>query len=470
MFKIFRKNPGSTSETILHDSFFEELRNKEYKHIVDNNHVYLDYTGGGMYAYSQIVEHLKMLESNTYGNPHSTNPTSVLSTKLVEETRAAILKHFNAEDYYCIFTSNATGALKIIGECYPFTANSKFLLLADNHNSVNGIREYCKGKGGSFEYSLIQYEDLMINEEQLERQLLDEAIRDNKLFAFPAQSNVSGVKHDLKWIKKAQNAGWDVLLDAAAFVPSSKLDLIQHPADFVSISFYKIFGYPTGLGCLLVKKSKFNKLVKPWFAGGTVTLVAVQSPQHFLAENHERYENGTLNYLSIPAIKIGLDHVNSIGMQMINERVMSLTHYLYMQLKALKHSNGKPLVHVFGPADRSKAGPNMILNIFDQDGHMIPFEWVENQANKLKISIRSGCFCNPGIDEVNSCISNDELTRYFTSRSSGNYHDMVTELKKMRGAIRVSVGIASSKEDLDTFLSFVDQYKDHSLEELSVNL
>ena len=46
---------------------------------------------------------------------------------------------------------------------------------------------------------------------------------------------------------------WKVLLDAAAFVPTQPLDLRQYPADFVTISFYKIFGYPTGLGALLVR-------------------------------------------------------------------------------------------------------------------------------------------------------------------------------------------------------------------------
>ena len=90
--------------------------------------------------------------------------------------------------------------------------------------------------------------------------------RTNKLFAFPAQSNVSGVKHDLGWAKKAKNLNWDLLLDAAAFVPTSRLDLTRVKPDYVSLSFYKIFGYPIGLGCLLIHKSKFHKLNKPWVA------------------------------------------------------------------------------------------------------------------------------------------------------------------------------------------------------------
>jgi selenocysteine lyase/cysteine desulfurase len=72
-----------------------------------------------------------------------------------------------------------------------------------------------------------------------------------------------------------------------------------------------------------------------------------------------------------------------------------------------------------------------------------------------KISIRSGCFCNPGIDEINSCVTTEELVKYFSSRDAGGHYDMLEFLNKMRGAIRVSVGIATSKKDVDTFISFV---------------
>ena len=59
-----------------------------------------------------------------FGNPHSENPTSSASTQLVEQARAAVLRHFNAtpDDYAVIFTPNATGACRLVGEAYPFGA------------------------------------------------------------------------------------------------------------------------------------------------------------------------------------------------------------------------------------------------------------------------------------------------------------------------------------------------------------
>lgn len=466
MFSIFSKDSeGKAIEGLKHDQFFNQLINDEFSRLKRTNNTYLDYTGGNLYAQSQLDKHHALLADNVFGNPHSTNPTSVLATELVEASRQKVLDFFNAKDYYCVFTQNASGALKIVGECYPFNEKSHLLLLADNHNSVNGIREYCRKKGASFNYCPVQYEDLMINGEELLEDLKGCPEGENKLFAYPAQSNVSGVKHDLKWIEIASSLGWDVLLDAAAFVPTSKLDLEEVKPDFVSISFYKIFGYPTGLGCLLVKKSKFLKLQKQWFAGGTVTLASVQSAHHYLATNHERFENGTLNYLDIPAVKIGLDFIEQIGMERINERVHSLTDYLLAKLEALKHSNGKPVVKIFGPKNRANAGGTLIMNFFDKDGSPYPFEYIESLANTRKISIRSGCFCNPGIDEVNNCITNDELSNYFTSRESGDYKDMIEYLHKMRGATRVSVGISTSKFNLDTFIDFVSTLVDVSWSE-----
>ena len=455
--KNFLSNILGKSEprlSVVDDDFFEQLRRIEFVRLDEHGHTYLDYTGGNLYPVSQISTHYGLLRDEVLGNPHSTNPTSQKATNLVEESRAKVIEFFNAEDYVCVFTQNATGALKIVGECYPFNEGSSFVLLSDNHNSVNGIREFCNKKGGKTTYVPVQYEDLQINEKMLGKALRDHASSEGKLFAFPAQSNVSGTKHDLKWIKKAQDLGYDVLLDAAAFVPTSKLDLKVVQPEFVAVSFYKIFGYPTGLGCLLIKKTVFDKLQKPWFAGGTVTLVSVAGQHRFLAKTYERFEDGTINYLDIPAIKTGLEFIENIGIDRVNSRVRSLIETLSTELKELKHDNGQALVKVFGPENFSNRGGNIILNFFDVEGRVFAFEDIEFLANKDKISIRSGCFCNPGLDEINNCLSNDEIATYFMSRDEGDYHDMIAYLGKMRGATRVSVGIPTTQKDLIKFLDF----------------
>ncbi len=96
-------------------------------------------------------------------------------------------------------------------------------------------------------------------------------------------------------------------------VPTNKLDLGKVKPDFVPISFYKIFGYPTGLGALIARKSALAKLHRPWFAGGTITVASVQGDKYYLADGAAAFEDGTLDYLNIPALEIGLRHIESIG-------------------------------------------------------------------------------------------------------------------------------------------------------------
>lgn len=448
-------SPFSINDTLSDEAFFSALRQKEFARLDEQKHVYLDYTGGNLYPQSLLDQHFEYLKNSILGNPHSTNPTSQKSTQFVAEARQKVLDFFNATDYYCVFTANASASLQIVGECYPFGEHSQFLLTSDNHNSVNGIREYCRNKGGHFNYVPVNYEDLTINEPILYEQLNAYPNTDNKLFAFPAQSNVSGVKHPLSLIQEAHDLGWDVLLDAAAFVPTSKLDLSLVQPDFVSVSFYKIFGYPTGIGCLLVHKSKFDRLKKPWFAGGTVSLVSVSHGQHFLVKDHERFENGTVNYLDIPAITNGLNFIESIGIERINRRIKYLVDKLLNELPQIKHESGLPVIKIFGPTENSVIkGGTIILNFSDKDGHTYPIEHIEKLANEQLISIRIGCFCNPGIDEINYCITTAEMTKYFASRDFGDYKDSLAFLGKMRGAVRISVGIATTAADIDTFIDF----------------
>ncbi|HEX8904966.1 MAG TPA: aminotransferase class V-fold PLP-dependent enzyme, partial [Longimicrobiaceae bacterium] len=134
--------------------FFDELRRREFSRLDEQGHVYLDYTGAGLYAESQVRAHSDYLCHSILGNPHSRNPTSQAATRKVEEARLKVLEFFNAdpESYEVVFTLNASGALKLVAEAYPWEPGVEFLLTADNHNSVNGIRQYAAARGAGVRY------------------------------------------------------------------------------------------------------------------------------------------------------------------------------------------------------------------------------------------------------------------------------------------------------------------------------
>ncbi|MBK7991546.1 MAG: hypothetical protein IPK05_17895 [Comamonadaceae bacterium] len=62
----------------------DDLRAKQYARLDRQDQVYLDYTGGGLYAASQVQEHAAMLAEQVLGNPHSVNPSSTETTRRVE--------------------------------------------------------------------------------------------------------------------------------------------------------------------------------------------------------------------------------------------------------------------------------------------------------------------------------------------------------------------------------------------------
>ena len=459
----------------------DDMRARDYSRLDVAGHVYLDYTGGGLYADSQLARHRALLAGAVFGNPHSQNLSSRAMGARVEATRAQILEFFRAspEEYEVIFTPNATGALRLVGESYPFGPGSRFLLTFDNHNSVNGIRQFARARGASVSYVPLTTADLRVSQEALACDLqAPTPVRHRRLagqhsgsaarslFAFPAQSNFSGVQHPLAWIAQAQAAGYDVLLDAAAFAPTNQLDLSRWHPDYVSLSFYKIFGYPTGIGALLARRPALARLRRPWYAGGTITFSSVRAEAapgegFYLTPGPAGFEDGTVDYLGIPAVGIGLDHISAAGIQTIHTRVMCLTGWLLETLAALRHSNGSPLVRIYGPAGTDRRGATIAMNFFDPAGALIDSVRVERRANRAGISLRSGCHCNPGVREVALGFSTEEMAAAFKDKDRLRYEEFLQVIDgKTTGAARASLGLATTFADVYRFWDFAAGFRD----------
>ena len=446
----------------------DELRATEYARLDRQGHVYLDYTGGGLYAESQLRDHMALLSDGIYGNPHSKNLTSVAMTRLVEQAREYVLRYFNAspEEYMVIFTPNSTGALKLVGESYPFGPGDNFLLTYDNHNSVNGIREYARARGAKVTYIPLSPPALRVEADRLAQALEMPHPGKNNLFAYPAQSNFTGVQHPLDWIALAQANGWDVLLDAASFAPTNRLDLARWHPDFVDISFYKIFGYPTGTGCLLVRKEAEKKMRRPWYAGGTITFSSVVAFDHYLTPGPAGFEDGTVNYLSLPAVEIGLKWIESIGIELIHTRVMCLTGWLIERLLALRHSNGSPLIRLYGPPNTYLRGATVQVNFFDPEGRMVDCTAVERLANEEHISLRAGCHCNPGAREAALGFTREDLAPCFRDKDRLTFEQFLDGIDgKTTGALRASIGLATNFADVYKYVQFAESFIDRHFNE-----
>ncbi|WP_405580123.1 aminotransferase class V-fold PLP-dependent enzyme [Streptomyces sp. NBC_01190] len=445
---------------------FEVLRAADdgYAYLDEGGHVYLDHTGAGLAARAQVRAHADRIAAGCFGNPHSVSPASAASGALVDATRRRVLEHFNADpaEYAVVFTANATGACRLVGEAYPFRPGSRLALTLDNHNSVNGLREYARSRGADTVYVPLTAPGLGLDATAM-RAVLNGGR--TGLLAYPAQSNFSGVQHPLDWVAEARGAGWDVLLDAAAYAPANQLDLALVTPDFVAMSWYKVFGYPTGLGCLIARREALARLRRPWFSGGTIHVVSAQGQWHHMADGEAAFEDGTVNYLSIPDIAWGLDWLRSAagGVSAVHRHVTALTARLLTGLGELRHSDGSPLVRIYGPADPAGRGGTVALNLLDPAGRIIDERIVARDSAAHRISLRTGCFCNPGTGEAAFAIDRDVLGGAVRT-ATGTIDDYLGRLGlPSGGAVRVSLGLSSNRADLAAFIGFVaDTYRDRA--------
>jgi selenocysteine lyase/cysteine desulfurase len=446
-----RVPPAEWFESIHRDAdFFASLRATELGRVDRARHAYLDWTGAALHPESLVRRHVRSLRETVLGNPHSDSVASRASTALIEHARTAVLRFLDAdrEEYDVCFTANASGALRLVGEAFPFEPRSELVLSADNHNSVNGIRAYARKAGASVRVLGL---DAELRLEGAPDALGEQPAQGPSLFAFPAQSNFSGVRHPLALIERAHELGFDVMLDAASFLPTSPLSLRECRPDFVALSLYKIVGYPPGVGALIARRDALARLRRPWFAGGTVEAVSAWDDVHVLKRDAEAFEDGTVNFLGLAAVPAALEFMEEIGMARVGRHVATLGDELRERLGALRHKNGAPVVALYGAAGADR-GATLAFNVLDASGAVVPYWRVEERARERGVSLRGGCFCNPGAAERALGIDAAALAaclRTVRERGLEFSHAWLAECLGMPvGALRMSLGYGSTAADV----------------------
>ncbi|XP_026983563.1 molybdenum cofactor sulfurase isoform X6 [Sagmatias obliquidens] len=412
---------------------------------------------------------------NVYGNPHSQNSSSRLTRDTVEQVRYRILAHFHTspEDYTVIFTAGSTAALKLVAEAFPWvppgpgSSGSHFCYLTDSHTSVVGMREVVAAM--NITSIPVRPEDMWLGEEQDATAASDPDGQPLHLFCYPAQSNFSGTRYPLSWIEEVKSGRmcpvggpgkWFVLLDAAAYVGTSPLDLSVHRADFVPLSFYKIFGFPTGLGALLVNSRSAPLLRKTYFGGGTAAAYLAEEDFYTPRESvAERFEDGTISFLDVIALKHGFDVLERLtgGMENIRQHTFTLARYTYAALSTLRYPNGTPVVQIYSDSEFSSPevqGPVISFNVLDDNGNIIGYSQVDKMASLHNIHVRTGCFCNTGACQRHLGISDEVVKKHLQAgHVCGDDVDLIDG--QPTGSVRISFGYMSTLEDAQAFLRFI---------------
>jgi selenocysteine lyase/cysteine desulfurase len=434
---------------------FAAWRQRELARVDEEGLTYLDYTGAALYPSSVVRRDAERLHRTVLGNPHSAHMPSVRAGDDLSRARAAILDFLNATpaEYEVVLTANASAACRMVGEAFPFSARSRCLLTADNHNSVNGIREHARRAGASVGVAPLDGH-LRLQPLSLRSAL---AVRPEapSLFAFPAQSNFSGVRHPLSLVGEARALGWTVLLDAASYLSTADLDLSRIQPDFTCLSLYKIAGYPGGVGALVARREALAQLRRPSFAGGTVRWVSVAHARHALADGAEGFEDGTPPFTLAGAVPIALDAVRDAGREAWGAQALRLTGRLLAALQAARHDSGMAMVRLHGPDTLEARGPTVAFSLLFRDGSPVPYWDAESRARDAGIALRGGCFCNPGCAEQAFGLSSPRTLACLEELGDGFTVAGLAQCLGGRavGALRVSLGLGSLDRDVDRLLA-----------------
>lgn len=497
--------------------------------------VYLDHAGATLVSRSQLEAHQRDIFSNIYGNPHSRSPSSQLTTDAIDQIRYRILQFFgtSTEEYSVIFTSGCTAALKLVAESFDYHGNGEcecrqntiqchrfsccattdttnenlddvggqtgkksetaidrtkcdcclrmgsFSYLLDNHTSVQGMREIAFKKAGRVlcldhdTHESVHVLNVLFAHK-------DRCACGNHLFAYPAQSNLSGRKYSLDWIstvKKGQmewqktvtdcgsrscqcQGHFYTVLDAASLVSTSPLNLGSVKPDFVAMSFYKMFGYPTGLGALLVKNDSAHVLKKTYFGGGTVAVSLPTQPYYVSRPSlSEKFEDGTVSYLNIIALRHGFEVIEKQagGIISVSQHTFNLAQYFHHSLSSCYHGTGTCLADIYCDGDYNdiqKQGAIVSFNLLRANGDYVGFSEVDKLAQLYNIHVRTGCFCNIGACQKFLGLTDEQIKHNFDAgHVCGDDRDLIDG--KPTGAVRVSFGYMSTLEDAQRCLQFI---------------
>ena len=514
-----KKRGGDDDDGVIAAACSEKLVGEEFSSSSSMRMIYCDYNGCPPCS-SRLITNCTRQQSEwmVWGNPHSENASASRAEKAIHESRSLVLKHFNAPEfgeYHCVFVNGgATNAVQLVGDAFFSVGKKDALSYAmDNHTSVVGLRNLVWSRGGDV-FVLVENEE----EEWTSVKVNDcgAKIKTKKKW-FKGKSNRCGRKHLLAYADESNFHGQGVreacvkrkmeeicregsecftLLDAsksAAMRPVMLKDMEKElRPDFIVASAYKMFGYPTGVGFLLVSNrameliERNENMNRKYFGGGTAKAIDAKTNFFIAKENASGLERGTLPFQQIAALPKCFEWYQSIGgSEMIRINAGHVGEVLASRLWNLRHANGKPVVEIYGSQWRHLAehlknqsdyddryekltydGRKIVslstvaFNVLNDDGTHVGYSKVERALASQNIVVRTGCCCNPGACEsIRKKKIGNRVKKLYETKGKVCGDDMGVDDTdgEPLGCVRASFGYASRVSDAKAIIETIER-------------
>lgn len=338
---------------------------------------------------------------------------SQVASQKYKDVHRKIADFIGANEEEVIFTKNTTEAINTVASGLRWKKGDKVVTTLIEHHS--NFLPWLRLKSLGVELDIVKPDKNGKFNVSDFKEVIDDKTR---LVAVTHVSNVLGTItpiEEISAICEKKNAL--LLVDGAQSVPHIHVDVRKLGCNFLCFSGHKMLG-PTGTGILWMKEDFFGRLEPLNFGGGMIDDVSLNG--YALMKGYERFEGGTPNIAGVIGFGRAIDYLKKIGMDKIKDHEARLTERLLEGLLEIRR------VEIYGSLNSKERIGLVSFNIKDLNSHDVAL-MLDEASN---IMVRSGHLC---------CMP---LMKYFGLKE---------------GAVRVSLYLYNTEEEVDTFLETVKE-------------
>jgi len=338
--------------------------------------------------------------------------TSQVSTQLYESARRTVADFLGARaDDVVVFTRNTTDALNLLANALPGHPGAGDVIFLDSEHHANLLP--WQGRA----HRCVPVSHTLAG--TVER--LADALRERPaaLVAVTGSSNVTGEILPIARIAAIAHAhGARIVVDAAQLAPHRRIDMTALDVDYVAFSGHKIYA-PFGAGALVGRRDWLDEATPYLAGGGAVREVGTERTEWAAAP--QRHEGGTPNVLGAATLAAACRAIAALPAGALEAHEGQLRERLVTGLGRLP---GVRLLQIW-PDSTERIGVVTFVVTGHDSGRVAAYLSAEHG-----IGVRDGRFCA---------------------------HPLLTRLGYGDGAIRASLGVGSSSDDVDRLVAAIEQ-------------
>lgn len=358
----------------------------------------------------QVIETMNDVYFTHYANVHrGSYYLSEQVTVEYETARRIIADFINAEEKEIVFTRNATESINLVAATWgrKFLKPGDEVLISEAEHHANLVPWQVLSKELGFSLKIFKMgDDGSYLDEEYVKNLSDKT----KLVSVTGMSNILGTVFPAKEMaQKAHAKGALFMLDACQMIVHQSVDVKDLDCDLLAFSGHKTYG-PSGIGILFGKYEVLESMPPYQFGGDMVDTVSYKHTT--FEEPPARFEAGTPAIVQAVGLGRALQYMAHLGMDNIEAHEVELVKYTTERLKEIKN-----LKIIGNAADKGGVFSFNIEGVHPQDLAFI--------LDKEGVAIRTGHHCAEPL-----------------------VHRMGFE-----SVARASLGLYSTKEDIDNFVT-----------------